>query len=63
MRSESSKQLNEQRLKVLGAKQRMIQEVVAAAKADLKKRAAGSQYGDLLASLLCQVRRHCLKSY
>lgn len=54
--SESSKQQNDQRLQLLAAKQRLISSVLEAAKADLKKKAKGSGYGDMVATLLCQVR-------
>lgn len=54
--SESSKQLNLQRLKVLDAKQKMIKDVFAAAKAELKSKAKGPAYADLMAELLTQVR-------
>ena len=54
--SESSKQLNVQRLKVLDAKQKMIKEVFAQAKTELKGLAKGPGYADLMAELLCQVR-------
>lgn len=57
--SEASKQHNEQRLKVLGAKQRLIQDVLQAAKDELKKKAGGSGYADLVSDLLVQV---CLAS-
>lgn len=52
--SESSKQLNLQRLKVLDAKQKMIKDVFAAAKAELKAKAKGPAYADLMAELLTQ---------
>ena len=53
--SESSKQLNLQRLKVLDAKQKMIKDVFAAAKSELKSKAKGPAYADLMAELLTQV--------
>lgn len=55
--SESSKQQNEQRLKVLAARQRLIKDVFESAKAELKKQVKSSGgYQDMLATLLCQVR-------
>lgn len=54
--SEASKQHNEQRLKVLGTKQRLIKDVFQAAKEALKKTAAGSGYAELVSDLLVQVR-------
>ena len=53
--SESSKQQNDQRLQLLAAKQKLIMSVLEAAKADLKKKAKGSGYSDMVATLLCQV--------
>lgn len=53
--SESSKQLNEQRLKLLAAKQTLMRSVFEEAKSALKKQASGPGYGDMLATLLVQV--------
>ena len=53
--SESSKQLNDQRLKVLAAKQRLIRDVFEQAKGQIKKQVKGSGYAEMLATLLCQV--------
>jgi hypothetical protein len=54
--SQSSKQLNEQRLKLLVAKQKLIDDVLEAAKDELKNQAQGPGYGNMIATLLCQVR-------
>lgn len=51
---EASKQHNEQRLKVLGTKQRLIKDVFQAAKDALKNAAAGSGYAELVSDLLVQ---------
>eukprot|EP01025_Chloroclados_australasicus_P055009 TRINITY_DN6586_c0_g2_i2.p1 TRINITY_DN6586_c0_g2~~TRINITY_DN6586_c0_g2_i2.p1 ORF type:complete len:254 (+),score=37.83 TRINITY_DN6586_c0_g2_i2:221-982(+) len=51
---ESSKQFNEQRLKVLGAKQDLIHDVLNAAKNKIKQMTKGGAYADLVTDLLCQ---------
>lgn len=55
---EASKQLNEQRLKILGAKQAAIRSVIEAAKAEIQKTVKSpAQYGPLIVDLLCQAMK------
>lgn len=52
---EASKQMNEQRLKILNAKQACIADVIKSARNDLEKITQNpAQYGALLIELLCQ---------
>jgi hypothetical protein len=57
--SQNSKQQNDQRLKLLAAKQELIKSVLTAAKADLKKKVKSAGYADMIVTLLCQVRSKC----
>jgi ATP synthase (E/31 kDa) subunit len=54
--SETSKQQNDQRLKMLAARQGLIRDVFEEAKAQIKKQVKSSGYTDMVATLLCQVR-------